>query len=161
MRAVRYYGRRDVRVETVNEPTGFGSNQVLVRPLWTGICGTDLHEYVAGPIVTPATPHVFTAATLPQILGHEFSAEVVEVGQDVGHVKRGDRIVTSGHGGSFPVGIPVGEVVQTGDGASVRVRPYADFSRLEFVRVVDYGVTGLVGPASPTAPATPPGQRGR
>lgn len=65
-------------------------------------------------------------------------------------VQRGDRIVTSGHGGSFPVGIPVGEVVQTESG-SVKVRPFADFSRLEFVRVVDYGVTGLV-----TGPSTPP-----
>ena len=75
--------------------------------------------------------------------------------QTVQGVQRGDRIVTSGHGGSFPVGIPVGEVVQAGDGTSVRVRPFADFSRLEFVRVVDYGVTGLVGPASPAAPAKP------
>src|SRR4051794_39007245 len=65
-------------------------------------------------------------------------------------VQRGDRIVTSGHGGSFPVGIPVGEVVQTETG-SVKVRPYADFSRLEFVRVVDYGVTGLVGGGTPAA----------
>ncbi len=66
-------------------------------------------------------------------------------------VQRGDRIVTSGHGGSFPVGIPVGEVVQTESG-SVKVRPFADFSRLEFVRVVDYGVTGLVtGPSAPAA----------
>ena len=68
-------------------------------------------------------------------------------------VQRGDRIVTSGHGGSFPVGIPVGEVVQTESG-SVKVRPFADFSRLEFVRVVDYGVTGLVG--GPSTPAPPP-----
>jgi rod shape-determining protein MreC len=66
-------------------------------------------------------------------------------------IQRGDRIVTSGHGGSFPVGIPVGEVVQTESG-SVKVRPFADFSRLEFVRVVDYGVTGLVG-GGPPAPA--------
>ncbi|HZP98534.1 MAG TPA: rod shape-determining protein MreC [Reyranella sp.] len=63
--------------------------------------------------------------------------------QGVQGVQRGDRIVTSGDGGSFPVGIPVGEVVQSGEG-HVRVRPFADFSRLEFVRVVDYGVTGLV-----------------
>jgi (R,R)-butanediol dehydrogenase/meso-butanediol dehydrogenase/diacetyl reductase len=34
-----------------------------------------LHEYIAGPIVTPATPHVFTSATLPQT-SVEFSAEV-------------------------------------------------------------------------------------
>ena len=76
--------------------------------------------------------------------------------QGVAGVQRGDRIVTSGDGGSFPVGIPVGEVVQSGEG-HVRVRPFADFSRLEFVRVVDYGVTGLVG-TSPAAPSTPPGQ---
>ena len=69
-------------------------------------------------------------------------------------VQRGDRIVTSGHGGSFPVGIPVGEVVQTESG-SVKVRPFADFSRLEFVRVVDYGVTSLVG-GNPAAPAAAP-----
>ncbi|MBS0524638.1 MAG: rod shape-determining protein MreC [Proteobacteria bacterium] len=71
-------------------------------------------------------------------------------------VQRGDRIVTSGHGGSFPVGIPVGEVVQTESG-SVKVRPFADFSRLEFVRVVDYGVTGLVSTGSSTPAAAPKG----
>ena len=78
-------------------------------------------------------------------------------------VQRGDRIVTSGDGGSFPVGIPVGEVVQSGEG-HVRVRPFTDFARLEFVRVVDYGVTGLVNaaPANPSTPPGPsPGQRGR
>jgi rod shape-determining protein MreC len=73
-------------------------------------------------------------------------------------VQRGDRIVTSGHGGSFPVGIPVGEVVQTGDGGSVKVRPFAGFSRLEFVRVVDYGVTGLVGSGAPAPAASPRGR---
>jgi (R,R)-butanediol dehydrogenase / meso-butanediol dehydrogenase / diacetyl reductase len=92
VKAVRYYGRKDVRVETVSEPKDTGTSQLLVKPLWTGICGTDLHEYIAGPIVTPATPHVFTAAALPQILGHEFSAEALEVGRDVSHVRRGDRI---------------------------------------------------------------------
>ncbi len=92
MKAVRYYGRKDIRIEDVMEPDGFGPNQLLVKPLWTGICGTDLHEYMAGPIVTPATPHIFTAATLPQILGHEFSAEVLEVGKDVANLRRGDRV---------------------------------------------------------------------
>ena len=52
-----------------------------------------------------------------------------------------------------------GEVVETGEGG-VRVKPFADFSRLEFVRVVDYGVTGLAGPAA-GAPAAALGQKGR
>lgn len=76
--------------------------------------------------------------------------------QTVAGIQRGDRIVTSGHGGSFPVGIPVGEVVQT-EAGSVKVRPFADFSRLEFVRVVDYGVTGLVSGSGSPPPAHPPG----
>ena len=81
--------------------------------------------------------------------------------QSVAGVQRGDRIVTSGHGGSFPVGIPVGEVVETNEG-SVRVRPFTDFSRLEFVRVIDYGVTGLVGGTGASQPVTPmPGQKAR
>jgi rod shape-determining protein MreC len=80
--------------------------------------------------------------------------------QTVQGVQRGDRIVTSGHGGSFPLGIPVGEVVQAGDGTSVKIRPFADFSRLEFVRVVDYGVTGLIA-VGPASPSSPPGARAR
>jgi rod shape-determining protein MreC len=52
--------------------------------------------------------------------------------------------------------------VQAGDGTSVKVRPFADFSRLEFVRVVDYGVTRLVGSSNPPTTALPPaGPRGR
>jgi rod shape-determining protein MreC len=74
--------------------------------------------------------------------------------QSVGGVQRGDRVITSGHGGSFPVGIPVGEVVETSEG-HVRVRPFSDFSRLEFVRVVDYGVTP-VGSATAAPSAAPP-----
>jgi rod shape-determining protein MreC len=80
----------------------------------------------------------------------------------VAGIQPGDRIVTSGSGGSFPVGIPIGEVVQGGNEGTIRVRPFADFSRLEFVRVVDYGVTGLVntGP-TPASPAATPAAKGR
>jgi len=65
---------------------------VTVAPRWCGICGTDLHEYTSGPIVTPSEPHALTGATLPQILGHEFSAEVVAIGSAVNRVEVGDRI---------------------------------------------------------------------
>jgi (R,R)-butanediol dehydrogenase/meso-butanediol dehydrogenase/diacetyl reductase len=92
MRAVRFYAKEDVRVEDVPAPSTFGDRQVLIKPLTCGICGTDLHEYAGGPIVTPLKPHKFTSAVLPQILGHEFSAEVVEVGREVKRVRKGDRI---------------------------------------------------------------------
>ena len=88
MRAVRYYGKEDIRLDQVAEPDGIGDTQVMIKPSTCGICGTDLHEFAAGPIVTPSKPHAFTGAVLPQIFGHEFSAEVLEVGKDVSRLKR-------------------------------------------------------------------------
>lgn len=93
MRAVRFYGAKDIRVEDVAEPSrDLAPDDVLIAPFVTGICGTDLHEYLAGPIVTPVEPHIYTGATNPQILGHEFSAKVLAVGGAVSHVAAGDRI---------------------------------------------------------------------
>lgn len=92
MKAAVYHGRQDIRVEDVAAPQSLTPTQVLVEPLWCGICGTDLHEYVAGPIVTRTEPHPLTGATLPQILGHEFSAVVREIGSEVRSVKPGDRV---------------------------------------------------------------------
>lgn len=93
MKAVRFHAARDIRVEDTPAPSQkLGPGDVLIKPLVTGICGTDLHEYIAGPIVTPQTPHVYTGATNPQILGHEFSAVVVDTGSDVSNVLVGDRV---------------------------------------------------------------------
>jgi len=58
-------------------------------------------------------------------------------------VKVGERIVTGGAGGVFPPGIPVGVVASIADGV-VRVEPYAELSRLEFVRIVDFGLEGVL-----------------
>jgi (R,R)-butanediol dehydrogenase/meso-butanediol dehydrogenase/diacetyl reductase len=82
----------DIRVEDVDVPKVRDSDDVLVEVLFCGICGTDLHEYLVGPIVTPTSPHPLTGATLPQTLGHEFSARVVEAGSDVSDVAVGDRV---------------------------------------------------------------------
>lgn len=93
VRAIRFHGKGDVRVEDVAAPDAtLSRTDVLLAPLFCGICGTDLHEFVAGPIVTPKEPNVLTGATLPQILGHEFSARVVAVGDAVTHVVPGDRV---------------------------------------------------------------------
>ncbi len=93
MRAVRYYDKKDIRVDDVPAPQNrLGDTDVMIRPILCGICGTDLHEYVAGPIVTTTEPHVYTSSKLPQILGHEFSAEVLDIGGAVTNVKRGDRV---------------------------------------------------------------------
>jgi (R,R)-butanediol dehydrogenase/meso-butanediol dehydrogenase/diacetyl reductase len=63
-----------------------------VKVVSCGICGTDLHEYIAGPIVTPVEPHPLNGAQNPQILGHEFAGDVLAVGDGVTRVVEGDRV---------------------------------------------------------------------
>ena len=92
MKAAVFHADHDIRVSDVPAPDGAGPGQVLLRPYWCGICGTDLHEYAMGPIVIPTAPHPLNGSTAPQILGHEFSAEVVEVGAGVTHLKPGQRV---------------------------------------------------------------------
>jgi rod shape-determining protein MreC len=82
-------------------------------------------------------------------------------------IKIGDRVVTSGVGGAFPPGLPVGEVAEVADG-KIYVQPYADLGRLEFIRMVDYGLPGVLsedlgvdaskaqGLKPPSAPVQPP-----
>ena len=83
MRALRFHAARDLRIEDVAEPSDPRDGEVVVRVTTCGICGTDLHEYAAGPIVTPVEPHPLTGAQNPQILGHEFAGDVVAVGPGV------------------------------------------------------------------------------
>lgn len=92
MKAAVFHGDHDIRVEEVTGPDGPGPGEVLLRPAWCGICGTDLHEYAMGPIVIPSSPHPLNQSALPQILGHEFSAEVLEVGAGVSQVHAGQRV---------------------------------------------------------------------
>ncbi|KAH6963035.1 chaperonin 10-like protein [Fusarium avenaceum] len=82
MRAARYYGIEDIRVEQVPQPT-VRPGQVKIAPAFVGICGTDLHEFLGGPNFCPTTPHPITKETIPVTLGHEFSGIISEIGPDV------------------------------------------------------------------------------
>src|SRR3546814_497584 len=55
----------------------------------------------------------------------------------------GDRVVTSGQGGVLPPGIPVGIVSTIGE-SGIRVAPFAKWSNLEYVRLMDYGLDGVL-----------------
>ena len=92
MKAARFHAARDIRVEDVPPPGEAGPTQVLVRNQFCGICGTDLHEYLGGPIFIPTAPHSYTGGQVPQILGHEYSGVVEAVGSQVTAVKPGDRV---------------------------------------------------------------------
>jgi threonine dehydrogenase-like Zn-dependent dehydrogenase len=83
MRAVTWHGKRDVRVDTVPDPTIQDPTDVIVRITSTGICGSDLHLYeVLGPFLDEG-----------DILGHEPMGVVEEVGAGVTELRAGDRVV--------------------------------------------------------------------
>lgn len=93
MKAAVWHGQKDVRVEEVPEPPSPPGRQVKIEVEWCGICGTDLHEYLGGPIYIPTeAPHPLTGAQAPVILGHEMAGTVVETGEGVDRVKVGDRV---------------------------------------------------------------------
>ncbi|WP_089749409.1 MULTISPECIES: 2,3-butanediol dehydrogenase [unclassified Candidatus Frackibacter] len=92
MKALRWYGRNDIRIDEVEVPK-IMPGEVKIKVEWCGICGSDLHEYTAGPIFIPKeNPHPLTGVEAPVILGHEFAGEVVEVAEDVEGFVVGDKV---------------------------------------------------------------------
>lgn len=95
MRAARYHGAGDVRVEEL-DPGVLDENDVRIAVEYCGICGTDLSEYTDGPTAVPGKePHPVTGATLPVRLGHEFAGRITETGDAVEHVGVDDRVAVN------------------------------------------------------------------
>ncbi|MDR1932913.1 MAG: zinc-binding alcohol dehydrogenase family protein [Spirochaetales bacterium] len=83
MKAAKVYGAKDLRLEDAPKPVISRPDEVLVRPKFVGICGSDVHLYHGkNPL-----------ATLPRIMGHEIVGVVEEFGKDVKGLAAGDHVV--------------------------------------------------------------------
>jgi threonine dehydrogenase-like Zn-dependent dehydrogenase len=83
MKALTWYGRRDVRVDDVPDPTIQQPTDAIIRVTSSGLCGSDLHLYeVLGPFLEAG-----------DVLGHEPMGVVEEVGAEAGDLQVGDRVV--------------------------------------------------------------------
>lgn len=81
MKALKLYGKRDLRYEEAEEPVIEKNDEVIIKVKAAGICGSDLSRYAKiGPYIEG------------MVWGHEFSGEVVAIGSDVSSVKIGDRV---------------------------------------------------------------------
>ena len=80
MKAGVVHAKNDIRYEEIDKPVA-KPGKVVIKVKYTGICGSDV------PRVNGDACHYF-----PNVLGHEFSGTVVEVGEGVTSLKVGDRV---------------------------------------------------------------------
>ncbi|KAF9882911.1 hypothetical protein FE257_004892 [Aspergillus nanangensis] len=95
MNAVRWHGDKNgvtLRYEQIPKPE-LKPGWVLVKNAWSGICGSDLHEYLHGPKNGPLAPHPVTGEQLPTGVGHEFSGTVAGLGEGVSDLQIGEKVV--------------------------------------------------------------------
>jgi len=86
---VKRHAEKGLWLEDVPEPA-IGINDVLIKVLKTGICGTDLHIYKWDAWAKKTVP-------VPMVVGHEFVGEIIEVGSNVGIFEPGQIVSGEGH----------------------------------------------------------------
>lgn len=120
MKAARYYDQKDIRIEDIPEPE-LKPGTVAIDVAWCGICGTDLHEYLEGPIFVPPKghPHPISGEEAPVTLGHEFSGTITALGDGVTGLEVGQSVVVEPY--------IVGEDVDTGEGSNYQLSENMNF----------------------------------
>ncbi|AZG09350.1 glutathione-dependent formaldehyde dehydrogenase [Pigmentiphaga sp. H8] len=83
MKALCWHGKKDIRYETVPDPSIEQPGDAIVKVSACAICGSDLHLFDG----------FIPGMKAGDIMGHEFMGEVVEVGSDTRDLKVGDRVV--------------------------------------------------------------------
>ncbi len=126
MRAGVFQAARSFEITELTVPTA-GHDGIVVQVTVCGICGSDLHSYTEGAFVEPG-----------QVMGHEFSGRVTEVGTGVRGISVGDRVtaVPLSVCGRCPRCIDgMGHLCETGLSESIAYGLPGAFA--EFVRVPD------------------------
>jgi L-iditol 2-dehydrogenase len=85
MKAMMLTGIREMEMKEVPDPVLKNANDVKIRLLVLGICGSDIHYYARGKIGSQVIKYPFT-------VGHECAGVVVDTGLEVTRVKKGDII---------------------------------------------------------------------
>jgi threonine dehydrogenase-like Zn-dependent dehydrogenase len=83
MKALCYHGRKDVRVDNVDDPRIQDPRDAIIKITSTAICGSDLHLYHG----------YMPSMQAGDVIGHEAMGEVVELGNAVTNLRKGDRVV--------------------------------------------------------------------
>ncbi|KAK6205043.1 sorbitol dehydrogenase [Scheffersomyces amazonensis] len=100
MKAIVYHGNKDVRFDSeFPEPKIIHPTQVKIKVDYCGICGSDLHEYIDGPIFFKNEYNAISHNYYQQVMGHEISGEIVELGAEADpQLKVGQKVVVEATG---------------------------------------------------------------
>jgi len=82
MKAAVFHRPGKITCDTVDDPTIQDPNDIILKVTSTAICGSDLHMYSGG-----------IPQARPMVMGHEFMGIIEEVGSNISHLQRGDRVV--------------------------------------------------------------------
>lgn len=161
MKAARWYAAKDIRVEETEIPVP-KDDQVKIAVKFTGICGSDLHEYTDGPQLIPVDePYILNGHQGTTTLGHEFSGVVEEVGKNVKNIKKGDRVtvepifrnpdspfITTGE---YNLSEPLGFVGLTSNGAFAKFVVVEDYMVHKIPDSMTFEQGAIVEPAAVAA----------
>lgn len=161
MKAARWYAAKDIRVEETEVPTP-KDNQVKIAVKFTGICGSDLHEYKDGPQLIPVDePYALNGHQGTTTLGHEFSGVVEEVGKNVKNIKKGDRVTVEPifrnpespfiATGEYNLSEPLGFVGLTSNGAFAKYVVVEDYMVHKMPDSMTFEQGAIVEPAAVAA----------
>ena len=95
MRALAWHGRGDLRLEDLQAPVPT-AGQALLEVARCGLCGTDLAEFLRGPVLIGSARHPLTGYQAPPaVLGHELSGRVIALGPDTDGPPAGTRVTAN------------------------------------------------------------------
>ena len=89
MKAAAVFGVKDIRMVNVSDPK-CEPDGVIIKVKSCGICGSDMHVYNSGLLLEDSTKEIDGY----RIIGHEFTGEIIEVGEEVKSFKKGDRVAS-------------------------------------------------------------------
>lgn len=91
MKALVYYGNRDIRLEDVPQPEP-GPDELLIKVTDAGLCQTQVNEFIEGPFIINTTANSITGKAIPLIAGHEFGGVVDSAGSEGSQSLVGTRV---------------------------------------------------------------------
>ncbi len=94
MKALRFHGHKDIRLEDVEEPKPV-PGWSIVEVEWASICASDVKEYL-GPLYISDRPNPLTGVSIPVTLGHEFAGRIVQTDGSRPDLKVGDPVAADG-----------------------------------------------------------------